>query len=66
MLNRLQWQSYFRPDHESQWQWAGAGFSYGEAHSAALFRFDGKGEIICVFGRQTAEEFERRFLKGWR
>ena len=54
MLNRFLWNSYWRPDRSSRWEWIASGRTYGDAHGWALCRVQG-GEIVTLFGRQLPE-----------
>ncbi len=63
MLNRNAWNAWYRADRQSPWRWTASGAFYGEAHSKAMLRTNGTGEVIVLFGRQLPEEYERRYLR---
>lgn len=59
MLNRHQWNSYWRADRQSPWCWVGSGAFYSEANGEAMLRTSG-GELMTIFGRMLPREYEEK------
>jgi hypothetical protein len=61
MLNPIAWQAYWRANPSEPWQWLSAGPFFTTANAEAMLRMPPFGELLVIYGRQTPQEYTRRW-----